>query len=284
MTTTTLHHNTTGPPTTSPAGRVSLGRIMNSEWIKLRTLRSSWYTLGGAMAAMIAVGIIVAYATTSSNWAHLKIEDTTASAPLQGFYLVELLVGVLGVLFVSGEYATGMIRSTFAAVPRRLPVLTAKSAVFGVVSLIAMTVTSFATFFAAQVILSNHHHGHSLSEPGALRAVAGMGLLMALVGLMGGAFGWIVRSTAGAISGLVSLLLILPVIVGLFPGSFGTTVDKYLPSNAGKAFVISYHNPDLLSPWVGIAVFTAWVAVALAVAVVVIGPPARHLTAALRAA
>jgi len=270
MTSTTLHRTITRPPTTPTKDGVTLGRVMNSEWIKLRTLRSSWYTLGGAIVAMIAVGIIVAYATTTSNWANLKVEDTTASAPLQGFYLVQLLVGVLGVLFVSGEYATGMIRSTFSAVPRRLPVLTAKSAVFGAVSLIAMTATSFATFFAAQVILSNDHHGHSLSDPGALRAVAGMGLLMALVGLMGGAFGWIVRSTAGAISGLVSLLLILPVIVGLFPGSFATTVAQYLPSNAGKTFVVSYHNPDLLSPWVGIAVFTAWVAAALVAAVVVI--------------
>ncbi len=270
MSTTTLHRSTAASPTQPTAERVSLGRVMNSEWIKLRTLRSSWYVLGGAMAAMIAVGIVVAYATSTSNWAKLDLEDTAASAPLQGFHLVQLLIGVLGVLFVTGEYATGMIRSTFAAVPRRLPVLTAKSAVFGAVSLVAMTVTSFATFFAAQVILANDHHGSSLSDPGALRAVAGMGLFMALVGLMGGAFGWIVRSTAGAISGLVGVLLILPVIIGLFPGSFGTTVGKYLPSNAGEAFVASFHNPDLLAPWAGLAVFAAWVAAALAAAVVVI--------------
>ncbi len=93
-----------------------------------------------------------------------------------------------------------------------------------------------------------------------------MGLFMALVGLMGGAFGWIVRSTAGAISGLVGVLLIL----GLFPGSFGTTVAKYLPSNAGESFVASFHNPELLAPWAGIAVFTAWVAAALVAAVVVV--------------
>lgn len=270
MTNTTLHIANAGPPAVPTEDRVTLLRIMKSEWIKLRTLRSSWYTLGAAIVAMLVVGLAVAYATSSSNWAHLKIEDTTASAPLQGFRLVQLLIGVLGVLFVSGEYATGMIRSTFAAVPRRLPVLTAKSAVFGAVALVAMTATSFATYFAAQVILSNDGHGSSLSNPGALRAVAGLGLYMALVGLMGGAFGWIVRSTAGAISGLVGVLLILPVILGLFPGSFGTTVGKYLPSNAGESFLISYHNPDLLSPWVGIAVFTAWVVAALVAAVVLV--------------
>ena len=183
---------------------------------------------------------------------------------------MQLLVGVLGVLFVTGEYATGMIRSTFAAVPRRLPVLTSKSAVFGVVSLIAMTATSFATFFAAQAVLSGYGHSSSLSDPGALRAVAGMGLYMALVGLMGGAFGWIVRSTAGAISGLVGVLLILPVILNLLPGSFSTTVAKYLPSNAGEGFLVSYPNPDLLAPWAGIGVFSLWVVAALAAAIVTV--------------
>lgn len=268
MTTTT--RDATAQPTTPPYEHVTLGRVMNSEWIKLRTLRSSWYVLGGAVLAMFAVGLIVAYATSTSNWAKLDLEDTVASAPLQGYRLVQLLIGVLGVLFVSGEYATGMIRSTFTAVPRRLPVLAAKSMVFGAVTLVAMTATSFATFFAAQVILANDGHGSSLSDPGALRSVAGLGFYMALVGLMGGAFGWIVRSTAGAISGLVGVLLILPVIIGLFPGSFSTTVGKYLPSNAGEAFVSSARNPDLLVPWAGIAIFTAWVTAALVAAIVVL--------------
>lgn len=104
-----------------------------------------------------------------------------------------------------------------------------------------------------------------------------MGLFMALVGLMGGAFGWIVRSTAAAISGLVGVLLILPVILGLFPGSFGTTVAKYLPSNVGESFVASFHNPELLAPWAGIAVFTALVG-RRAGRRRRGGPPARHLT------
>lgn len=258
-------------PDSTPASEgVTLPRVLRSEWIKLTTLRSSWFTLGAAMLSMVVIGVIVAYATGTSDWAQLQPEDRAASAPLQGFHLVQLLIGVLGVLFVTGEYATGMIRSTFAAVPRRLPVLTGKSAVFAAVALVTMTVTSFATFFAAQAVLSAHSHASSLSDPGALRAVAGMGIYMALIGLMGGAFGWIVRSTAGAISALVSVLLILPVILNLFPGSFSTDVAKYLPSNAGEGFLVSFHNPDLLSPWAGLGVFALWVSAALVAAVVVV--------------
>ena len=270
MSTTALHATTPLPSTPSTRDSVTLPRVMSSEWIKLRTLRSSWYTLGGAVLAMIVVGLAVAYATSTSNWANLDPEDRVASAPLQGYHLVQLVVGVLGVLFVTGEYATGMIRSTFAAVPRRLPVLTAKSAVFGSLALIVMTLTSFATFFVAQIILSADGHSSSLSDPGALRAIGGLGLYLALVGLMGGAIGWIVRSTAGAISGLVGLLLILPAIVGLLPGKLTTTISEYLPSNAGEAFLTSIRKPDTLAPWTGFGVFVAWVAATLIAAVVLI--------------
>lgn len=257
-------------PAFPPRGRVTLARVIDSEWIKLRTLRSSWLTLLGAVVSMLAIGLVVAVATTTSKWSTLQPDDTAASATLQGFHLAQLLIGVLGILFVSGEYATGMIRSTFAAVPRRLPVLAAKWVVFGAVSLVVMTATSFATFFSAQAILSAHGHGSSLADPGALRAVAGTGVYLALVGLLAGAFGWIVRSTAGAISGLLGLLLILPVILRLLPGTFTSTVAEYLPSNAGEAFVISYHNPNLLSPWAGLGVFTIWVAAAMAAAIVIV--------------
>ena len=249
---------------------VTAVRVLKSEWIKLRTLRSSWWTLGAAVVAMIAIGLLVSYVTSTSNWAKLDLEDTVASAPLQGYHLAELLMGVLGVLFVSGEYGTGMIRSTFAAVPKRLPVLGAKSAVFGVVALVIMTAASFATFFAGQIILSADGHGSSLSDPGALRSVAGVGLYLALIGLLGGAFGWIVRSTAGAISGLFGLLLIIPVIIGLLPGSVSTTLAQYFPSNAGGSFLTSVQLPDTLGPWAGIGVLGLWVAAALAVAAVVI--------------
>jgi hypothetical protein len=133
-----------------------------------------------------------------------------------------------------------------------------------------MTATSFATFLGAQAILSANGHGSSLADPGVLRAVAGTGLYLALVGVLGGAFGWIVRSTAGAISGLVGLLMIVPLLVGLLPGSVSSTVGEYLPSNAGEAFIVTYNNPELLSPWAGLGVFVIWVAAALCIAITIV--------------
>jgi ABC-2 type transport system permease protein len=191
-------------------------------------------------------------------------------ASLGGYQIAQLVIGVLGVLFVTGEYATGMIRSTFAAIPRRLPVLAAKSGVFAAISVATMTVAWFAAWFLAQAFLSRHGHGSSLSDPGALRSVAGIGVYLALIGALGGALGWIVRSTAGGISALVGIMLILPVVVGLLPNGIGDATTKYLPSEAGGAFINAAHNASALSPWTGLGVLALWVAGALATATVLI--------------
>ncbi|MGH2883848.1 MAG: ABC transporter permease, partial [Solirubrobacteraceae bacterium] len=169
------------------------------QWIKFRTLRSSWLTLTGAVLLMIAFGAIFGYSTSTANWAKLGAASRAATGSLGGYHIAQLVIGVLGVLLVTGEYATGMIRSTFAAVPRRLPVLAAKSGVFAAISVATMTVASFAAYFLAQAFLSSHGHGSSLSDPGALRSVAGVGVYLGLIGALGGALGWIVRSTAGGI-------------------------------------------------------------------------------------
>ena len=250
--------------------QVTPGRILNSEWIKFRTLRSSWLTLLGAVVAMVGTGLIVGYVTSTSDWATLDGENTFASATVRGYLLTQLIVGVLGVLFVTGEYGTGMIRSTFAAVPRRLHVLAAKTVVFSAVALVSMTLASFAAFFGGQIFLSADGHGSSLSDPGALRAVAGVGVYLMLVGALGGALGWIVRSTAGAITALVALLLILPVLVGFLPASVGTDIAKFLPSDAAEAFVSSGPVANALAPWTGLGVLVLWVALALAAAAVLL--------------
>ncbi len=257
-------------PAVANGAKVTLGRVLHSEWLKFRTLRSSWLTLGAAIASMIVIGLVIGYTTSTGTWAELEAEDKIASSPVRGFLLAQLIIGVLGVLFVTGEYATGMIRSTFAAVPRRLPVLGAKAAVFAAVALVAMTLASFAAFFGAQAFLGPDGHGSSLSDPGALRAVAGVGVYLTLVGLLGGALGWIIRSTAGAISALVALLLIVPVLIGFLPGSLSTSIAKYLPSNAGESFLTSVRIPDTLAPWTGIGVIALWVLVTLTVAAVAV--------------
>jgi ABC-2 type transport system permease protein len=258
-------------------GKVTFARVMNAEWIKFRTLRSSWLTLGAAVALMVIIGLVIGYTTSTANWGAasrdgapaLDSELRLASAPVRGFLITQLVVGVLGILLVTGEYATGMIRSTFTAVPRRLHVVGAKAAVFGVVALVAMTLASFAAFYGAQIFLGPDGHGSSISDPGALRSVAGVGLYLTLVGLLGAGIGWIVRSTAGAITALVGLLLILPNLIG-FLGSWADSIVKYMPSNAGESFVTSARTPDTLAPVTGIGVLALWAAAAFVAAALLV--------------
>jgi ABC-2 type transport system permease protein len=258
-------------------GKVTFARVMNAEWIKFRTLRSSWLTLGAAVALMVIIGLVIGYETSTASWGAAARDgspalDSTlklASAPLRGFLITHLVVGVLGILLVTGEYATGMIRSTFAAVPRRLPVVGAKAAVFGVVVLVAMVPASFAAFYGAQIFLGPDGHGSSITDPGVLRAVAGAGLYLTLVGLLGAGIGWIVRNTAGAITALVGLLLILPNLIPLL-GRWADSIVKYLPSNAGESFVTSTRAQDTLAPFTGIGVLALWAAAAFVAAIVLV--------------
>jgi ABC-type transport system involved in multi-copper enzyme maturation permease subunit len=144
-------------------------------------------------------------------------------------------------------------------------VLGAKTVVFGAVALVAMVVASFAGFFGADAFLSGYHHTFSLSEPGALRVVAGTGVYLALIGLFGLALGWILRSTAGAISTLVGILLVVPVLFSAI-GSSVESIAQYLPSNAGASFISSIHATGTLSPWTGLIVLCAWVLAAFGLA------------------
>jgi ABC-2 type transport system permease protein len=251
------------------AGDVSMRRVLASEWVKFRSLRSSWVMLGAAVLALVVLGLVIGY-NIGRHFTGLAPEDSAASGPLQGYYGGQLLMGVLGVLFVTGEYSTGSIRSTLAAVPHRLPVLGAKAVVFGSIALVTMVAASFGAFFGSQLFLSHYGHGSSLTGPGVLRAVIGTGVYLALIGLLGSALGWIVRSTPGGISSLVGILLVLPVLLQVLPGTLVASVLKYLPSEAGSSFVMSVRLPDTLAPWTGLAVLVAWVAAALVVAAVVL--------------
>lgn len=249
------------------SGKVTLTSVIKSEWIKFRTLRSSWITIAATIAAMIVIGLVIGYTTGSADWSALEADDRAATAPLRGYFVAQLIIGVLGVLFVTGEYATGMIRSTFAAVPRRLPVVGAKAVVFGLVALVATAVASFAAFFGAQIFLSAEGHGSSIGDSGVLRAVLGVGVYLTCTGLIGGALGWIVRSTAGAISALVGILLIVPVLVQFIPGSVGNGVNKFLPGEAGQAFLTTEPLDNTLAPWAGLGVLVLWAVLAFAIAV-----------------
>ena len=272
MTTTTYAPESTAtrdPAERAPADRgVTLTRTVHAEWIKLSTLRSSWAMLAAAGAGMLAIALVVAY-NTGRHHTGLDPEDAVLSATLQGYHLADLLMGILGVLFVSGEYATGMIRSTLAAVPKRVPVLLAKAAVLGAVVLVTMTLATVVSFLSSQALLGHYHHGFSLSDPTGVRVVFGTAVYLTLVALLGSAFGWIVRSTPGGISSLVGFQLVLPVLLGLF-GTFGRDVVQYLPGAAGESFAVTLHAAHTLSPGVGLAVQVAWVLGAMGVAAVLL--------------
>lgn len=256
-----------GPaPTAQP---VTLRRVLASEWLKFWTLRSTVAVLGGAMVGMVLIAVIVAVNTRRLT-PNLQPNDLVPSATLQGYYLGQLLIGALGVLFVSGEYSTGMIRSTLVAVPKRLPVLWAKLLVFFSIVIVAMTAVSVVAFLVAQAVLAQTRPGFSLGDPHVVRVVIGTGIYLTLIGLIGAALGWIVRSTPGALVAYVATVLVFPVLFRTVLGSWGKHVAEFLPTQAGASFSTSLLEPPALSPWTGLGVLALWVVGSLTVAAVLL--------------
>jgi len=254
---------------TLPARPVTLPRVLRSEWIKLSSLRSTRITLLVSFLLTAGLGIIAA-AVTAANWSHMQPADRASfdavGTVLTGYQFGQLAVGVLGVLAITNEYSSGMIRATLTAVPRRLPVLWSKAAVFTVATLITMTAASLVAFYAGMAILSGHHLNVALSSPGVLRAVLGAGLYLAVIGLLGVGLGALLRSTAGAIASLVGLIMVVPLLSSLLGSWFKTHIYPYLPSNAGGDLMTVHHTAGTLQPWAGFAVMCAWAVGALALA------------------
>lgn len=238
---------------------VTLRRVISSEWIKFVTLRSTLAVLAAAMLGMVIIGSLVGYNTRHIT-PTIDPNDLVVSATLQGYYLGQLLIGALGVLFVTGEYSSGMIRATLVAVPRRIPVLVAKLIVFVTITLAGMVSSSVLAFLAGQAVISSTRAGFSLSDPTALRIAIGTGVYLTLVGLTGMAIGWMVRNTPGALVTYLGVILIAPVIIGHALGNWGQHVAEYLPSQAGGAFITSIPDGLSLSPWPGLALMIGWVA------------------------
>lgn len=245
-------------------GRVTQARVIRSEWVKLMSLRSSWITFAAAVASVIGIGVLVS-ALLNSHWDRMPAQERLFFDPighsLGGVDLAQLAIGVLGVLVVTGEYATGMIRSTFMAVPRRLPVLVAKLIVFSAGTFVLMLVSAFLAFVFGQQAMGVH--GVSLGAPHAVRAVFGAALYLTVVGALAVGLGWAVRNTAGGIAALFGLLLVLPGIAHLLPGTWQPHVLPYLPGNAGAGLFAARPETGMLSTWTGFGVFCAWAAAAL---------------------
>ena len=250
---------------------VSFSGVLRSEWVKLRSVRSSRTTLLAAAGVLLLIGLIGA----AFNGGLLAEppdpgdggpngEDPT-SMVMAGLLLAPLIIAVLGVMTITAEYATGTIRSTMTFVPKRLPVLWAKAAVLTVVTLPVMVVASLVTFLGGQALLAAGDTATaSLSDPGVLRAVLGSAVYLTGVAVMGLAFGTLLRGTAVAISALFGLIFLVPGLGSfLLPAGIRDNVLLYLPSNAATSFTSVAPGPELLGTASGAAVFAAWIVVPL---------------------
>jgi ABC-type transport system involved in multi-copper enzyme maturation permease subunit len=244
---------------------------MLSEWTKIRSVRSTVWTL--LLFVVITVGFTTLFTwLTASNWTgrDAAARNATVAANPVGFILGagiglgQLTICVLGVLVITTEYSTGVIRASLLAVPRRLPMLAAKAAVFALLMVIVAEIVAFACFFIGSAILHSHVPV-SLSGPNVLRAVFGAGLYLTVLGLFALAVGLLIRHTAGAITTVIGTVLVLPILSGLLPGSWGAHINAYLPEQAGS-LIYSTHREStaLLSAWQGFGVFCLWTAVLLA--------------------
>jgi hypothetical protein len=261
-------------PRLSHVGRVTQLRVAVSEWTKLRSLRSTLWSLFAAILLTILLPVLFA-AITSSHWGSMSPHERADRHPLDialaGVNLSQLAIAVLGVLVITGEYSTGMIRASFAAVPKRLPVLWAKTAVFGLVTLLLMVGPVLIAFFASQAILSRHHILQvSFSHPGVARSVIGGAVYLMLVGIFALGIGAIVRNTAGAIATFAGIFFVIPPLMNILPSSWNDAISKYLPSEAGRQLFSLTHDANSLSPAAGGLLFVGYCALTLAIAAVLL--------------
>jgi ABC-2 type transport system permease protein len=261
-------------PVVAPAAniRATQQRVAMGEWIKLRTVRSNIYTIMGAGFAMLFFGIVFSALAGDSKAATgpgARLTDPVAIS-LSGSNMAQIIIAVLGVLAVAGEYSTGLIRTGFVAAGSRLRVLRAKVLVIGTVAFVSMTPMALIAFVVGQSVYAGNLPTASLGDDGVLRVIFGTGFYIACVAMMGVALGFILRSTAAAIATLVVTLLMLPTLLELLPDSITDPFLKFLPSKAGSAITALNGEPGLLSSTSAFIVAALWAIVPLGVAAVVV--------------
>lgn len=267
MTATLLEERTAAPlPPGAPRRRQPFARILDAEWTKIRTVRSTVWTL--AALVIVSVGLTALICLSAASELSSGAEDE----PVGAFVTLGLMFGqiaalVLGVLVATSEYASGMVRSTLAAVPRRWSVVSAKIVVLGGLLLALGLFTSFASYLAGNFFLEREGIGLALDDPGVLRALIGGGLYVAVLGVFGFGLGLLMRHTGAAVAAGAGLIFVVGNLVGLIPGAVGEWLNKLMPGNAGSAVAnVESFDPNLLEPWVGFAVFCGETALLVLVA------------------
>lgn len=268
MTAVTLRPEPAVPAAGGP-GLSGFSRLMRSEWTKIWSVRSTAWSLAILVIGGIALSTVIA-GVMAAHWASLSAADqqtVTAKGTFNpGLAFAQLPMCVLGILVITSEYTTGMIRSSLLAVPRRTPLLAAKAAVFAAVAFAAGELLAFVSVPVGQALLGSRVP-ESLSDPATLRAAFGVGLYLAALGLFAFAVGAVIRHTAGAIAAIIVIFVALGDLSQLIPGTVGKYISACMPANAG-ILIANVHPPaaSLLSPWQGLGVLCVWTAVLLAVA------------------
>ena len=261
-------------PRLEKTGHVTQAHVVVSEWTKLHSLRSTRWSL--LVAIVLTIGLPALFATvTSSHWGTMSPHEQADRNPLDialaGVNLSQLAIGILGVLVITGEYSTGMIRASFTAVPKRLPVLWAKIIVFAAVSFLLALPSVLIAFWASQAILSRHHILQvSLSDNGVARSVVGGALYLTLFGVFCMALGAIVRNTAGGIAAFVALFFVIPPLLNIFPTSWQNAINPWIPNSAARSIFQLTHGMHSLSPAGGLAVTLGYIAFAVGVAAILL--------------
>jgi len=250
----------------APSGRAGLMGTLRSEWTKIRSVRSTYWTMLVLFVVCVGLGALIT-SLTAAHWSQTSPADRAtfdaARNSLLGLYFGQFVIVVLGALTITAEYTTGMIRTSLTAMPRRGIFYLAKALIFTVLALVIGEVTSFIAFFLGQALLSSKHIETTLGAPNVLRAVVGGGLFIAVCGLFAFGIGAIVRHTAAAISTAIGLLFVLPIIVNFLPNSWTNDIMRWLPSEGGLAIWNPRQQAHEFSSWGEFAVFGAYTAALL---------------------
>ncbi|MFW7414847.1 ABC transporter permease [Demequina sp. SO4-18] len=259
------------------AGPVTLRRTVVAEWIKFRGLRSTRWTLVAMVALLVAVSVLAAWGTTTQMVDAGPGLGNVAQYVTAGYQLAQLAVAVLGVLAMGGEYSTGGIRTTLATVPRRWMVLVAKAIVLGG-SIAAVTLVSMvASFVATMPFHDTLGIELDLGDSEVVRMLVGLPLYLVAISLLALAIGGLMRHTAGGLTLVIALLLVVENVIALVPLRLFDLVSPFLPMTAGSkvlfdsdtlAAIDNMNTGPNLSPWLGFAVLVAWAVTLLALAMV----------------
>ncbi|GIH15768.1 ABC transporter permease [Rugosimonospora africana] len=267
---TTLNLTGTLPAAT---GRSGLTNALRSEWTKIRSVRSTLWSIGAMAAVAVGLNALINWLTIDRRWAQMVPGERSSvlANPLDNILaspmtVAQFAVAVIGVMAISAEYSTGMVRSTLQAQPRRMTILGAKILVIVGLMLVVGEALSFAAYATGKAVIAPHVPVH-LSDPGALRAVIGAGLYIPVLALFSLAAGAILRHTAAAITAVLGIMLVVSNLTQLLPDSWGHHINAYMPMNAGSLVFQQHVAPkQLLTPWQGLGVFAAETAILVVVA------------------